>query len=229
MPYYGRSISGRSPTGVAGGDARSGLHARRRQAQGAARRSGISRRLQDDVSARWPTRRSSAPRPRSRRRWRRPGSRRRSSPARASRSTARCASATSRCWSAAAAAGSAASGLEPAGAGLQPGQQRRAKLTNFQGWRTTFFDPELNRRSTRRWSRATRRSRGPCTSASGAGTRRWASIQPFSEVLEPVGLSGRLPGFALNPSLGHRPRRHHQGALTPGRAPAGRARHAFGR
>ena len=85
-----------------------------------------------------------------------------------------------------------------------PDNSDEAKLTNFQGWRTSFFDPELNA--------ADRRGagRGRPGEAGGRCTRRIQerieevvpSIQPFSEVLDSVAYRADLEGFALNPSWG---------------------------
>ena len=108
-----------------------------------------------------------------------------------------------------------------------PDNSDEAKLTNFQGWRTSFFDPELNA--------ADRRGagRGRPGEAGGRCTRRIQerieevvpSIQPFSEVLELGRLPRRPRGLRAEPVVGHRPRRHHQGALTlPGARADGRAR-----
>ena len=84
-----------------------------------------------------------------------------------------------------------------------PDNSDEAKLTNFQGWRTSFFDPELNAQVD-----AALVEKDPAkqeTMYQGIQERIEEvvpSIQPFSEVLDSVAYRADLEGFALNPSWG---------------------------
>ena len=84
-----------------------------------------------------------------------------------------------------------------------PDNSDEAKLTNFQGWRTSFFDPEINAQVD-----AALVETDPAKQAAmyqGIQERIEEvvpSIQPFSEVLDSVAYRADLEGFALNPSWG---------------------------
>ena len=97
-----------------------------------------------------------------------------------------------------------------------PDNSDEAQLTNFQGWRTSFFDPELNAQID-----AALVETDPAKQATmyediqKQVEEMVPSIQPFSEVLDFGRLPRRPRGVRAEPVVGHRPRRHHQGALTP--------------
>ena len=105
-----------------------------------------------------------------------------------------------------------------------PDNSDEAKLTNFQGWRTSFFDPEINAAIDAALVEADPEKQAAMYQGIQERLEEVVpSIQPFSEVLE----LGRLPlrprGLRAEPLLGHRPRRDQQGALKPRGAPLGRA------
>ena len=84
-----------------------------------------------------------------------------------------------------------------------PDNSDEAQLTNFQGWRTSFFDPDLNVQID-----AALVETDPAKQKADyeAIQERIAevvpSIQPFSEVLDSVAYRADLEGFVLNPSWG---------------------------
>jgi peptide/nickel transport system substrate-binding protein len=84
-----------------------------------------------------------------------------------------------------------------------PDNSDEAKLTNFQGWRTSFFDPEINAAI----DAALIEADPEMQAAMYQGIQEKLaevvpSIQPFSEVLDSVGYRADLEGFVLNPSWG---------------------------
>ncbi len=84
-----------------------------------------------------------------------------------------------------------------------PDNSDEAKLTNFQGWRTSFFDPELNAQI----DEALIEGDPETQVAMYQGIQEQLeeivpSIQPFSEVLDSVAYRSDLEGFVLNPSWG---------------------------
>jgi peptide/nickel transport system substrate-binding protein len=84
-----------------------------------------------------------------------------------------------------------------------PDNSDEAKLTNFQGWRTSFFDPELNAQI----EAALVETDPAKQEAMYQGIQERVeevvpSIQPFSEVLDSVAYRADLEGFVLNPSWG---------------------------
>lgn len=84
-----------------------------------------------------------------------------------------------------------------------PDNSDEAKLTNFQGWRTSFFDPAINAQID-----AAVVETDPAKQAllyediQKALEAAVPSIQPFSEVLDSVAYRSDLQGFVLNPSWG---------------------------
>ena len=112
-----------------------------------------------------------------------------------------------------------------------PDNSDEAKLTNFQGWRTSFFDPELNAQIDAALVETDPAKQETMYEGIQEQIEEVVpSIQPFSEVLELGRLPRRPRGLRAEPVLGHRPRRHHQGALTLAGAPfAGAPVNGFGR
>jgi peptide/nickel transport system substrate-binding protein len=84
-----------------------------------------------------------------------------------------------------------------------PDNSDEAKLTNFQGWRTSFYDPELNAAID---AALVEKDAAKQKAAYEAIQEQIAevvpSIQPFSEVLDSVAYRADLQGFVLNPSWG---------------------------
>lgn len=84
-----------------------------------------------------------------------------------------------------------------------PDNSDAAKLTNFQGWRTAFYDPELNAAID---AALVEKDASKQKAAYEAIQEQIAevvpSIQPFSEVLDSVAYRADLEGFVLNPSWG---------------------------
>ena len=84
-----------------------------------------------------------------------------------------------------------------------PDNSDEAKLTNFQGWRTSFFDPELNAAIDAALVEADPAKQKAMYEAIQERIQAVVpSIQPFSEVLDSVAYRADLEGFALNPSWG---------------------------
>ena len=103
-----------------------------------------------------------------------------------------------------------------------PDNSDEAKLTNFQGWRTSFFDPELNTAIDAALVEADpAKQKADYEAIQEQIAEVVPSIQPFSEVLDSVAYRADLAGLRAEPVVGHRPRRHHQGALTLPGAPVG--------
>ena len=106
-----------------------------------------------------------------------------------------------------------------------PDNSDEAKLTNFQGWRTSFFDPELNTAIDAALVEADPAKQKADYEAIQEQIADGGAVDPA--LLRGARL-GRLPrrpaGLRAEPVVGHRPRRHHQGALTLPGAPVGRAR-----
>ena len=112
-----------------------------------------------------------------------------------------------------------------------PDNSDEAKLTNFQGWRTSFFDAELNAQIDAALVETRPGEAGGDVPGDPGADRRGGAVDPA--LLRGARL-GRLPrrprGVRAEPVLGHRPRRHHQGALTLRGARLRRAPvHGFGR
>lgn len=84
-----------------------------------------------------------------------------------------------------------------------PDNSDEAQLTNFQGWRTSFFDPELNAQIDAALVEKDPAKQVAMYEAIQQRIEQVVpSIQPFSEVLDSVGYRADLQGFALNPSWG---------------------------
>ena len=82
-----------------------------------------------------------------------------------------------------------------------PDNSDEAKLTNFQGWRTSFYDPELNAAIDAAVVESDPEKQ--VEMYQDIQERLVAvvpSIQPFSEVLDSVAYRADLEGFQLNPS-----------------------------
>ncbi len=99
-----------------------------------------------------------------------------------------------------------------------PDNSDEAKLTNFQGWRTSFFDPELNTAIDAALVETDPAKQEAMYQGHPGADRGGGAVDPA--LLRGAQL-GRLPrrprGLRAQPLVGHRPRRHHQGALTPPR------------
>lgn len=84
-----------------------------------------------------------------------------------------------------------------------PDNSDEAKFSNFQGWRTSFYDEELNKEIDAAQVEA---DPGKQVEMYHAILDRIEtvvpSIQPFSEVLDSVGYRADLQNFVLNPSWG---------------------------
>ena len=85
-----------------------------------------------------------------------------------------------------------------------PDNSDEAKLTNFQGWRTSFFDPELNAADRRGAGRdRPGEAGGRCTRPSRSRSRRWCRrSSPSPRCSNSVAYRADLEGFVLNPSWG---------------------------
>jgi peptide/nickel transport system substrate-binding protein len=82
-----------------------------------------------------------------------------------------------------------------------PNNSDEAKLTNFQGWRTSFFDEKLNSMIDAAQVEGDKTAQ---TKLYGDIQGYYAdlvpAIQPFSEVVDTVGVRADIKGLALNPS-----------------------------
>ncbi|NMN70775.1 peptide/nickel transport system substrate-binding protein [Rhizobium sp. 57MFTsu3.2] len=82
-----------------------------------------------------------------------------------------------------------------------PNNSDEAKLTNFQGWRTSFFDEKLNSMIDAAQVEGDKTAQ---TKLYGDIQAYYANlvpaIQPFSEVVDTVGVRADIKGLALNPS-----------------------------
>ncbi|MEK1871156.1 MAG: ABC transporter substrate-binding protein, partial [Rhizobium altiplani] len=82
-----------------------------------------------------------------------------------------------------------------------PNNSDEAKLTNFQGWRTSFFDEKLNSMIDAAQVEADKTAQ---TKLYGDIQAYYAdlvpAIQPFSEVVDTVGVRADIKGLTLNPS-----------------------------
>jgi peptide/nickel transport system substrate-binding protein len=84
-----------------------------------------------------------------------------------------------------------------------PDNSDEAKLTNFQGWRTSFFDPELNAQIDAALIETDPAKQEVMYQGIQERIEEVVpSIQPFSEVLDSVAYRADLEGFVLNPSWG---------------------------
>ena len=84
-----------------------------------------------------------------------------------------------------------------------PDNADAAKLTNFQGWRTSFYEPEINAEIDAALVETDpARQEEMYHGIQERLERVVPSIQPFSEVLDSVGYRADLVGFTLNPSWG---------------------------
>jgi peptide/nickel transport system substrate-binding protein len=82
-----------------------------------------------------------------------------------------------------------------------PDNSDEAKLTNFQGWRTAFFEPELNALIDAALVESDPDTQiGMYHEIQQRLETIVPSIQPFSEVLDSVAYRSDLEGFVLNPS-----------------------------
>jgi peptide/nickel transport system substrate-binding protein len=84
-----------------------------------------------------------------------------------------------------------------------PDNSDEAQLTNFQGWRTSFHDPDINAAIDAAVVEADPETQADMYRGIQEKLAEVVpSIQPFSEVLDSVGYRADLEGFALNPSWG---------------------------
>jgi peptide/nickel transport system substrate-binding protein len=84
-----------------------------------------------------------------------------------------------------------------------PDNSDEAKLTNFQGWRTSFHDAELNAQIDAALVEADPEKQAAMYQGIQERLEEVVpSIQPFSEVLDSVAYRADLEGFVLNPSWG---------------------------
>jgi peptide/nickel transport system substrate-binding protein len=84
-----------------------------------------------------------------------------------------------------------------------PDNSDEAQLTNFQGWRTSFYDAELNAQIDAALVEADPEKQAAMYQAIQERLEEIVpSIQPFSEVLDSVAYRADLEGFVLNPSWG---------------------------
>ena len=84
-----------------------------------------------------------------------------------------------------------------------PDNSDEAKLTNFQGWRTSFFDPEINSKIDSAVIESDPAKQAALFEEVQVRLETVVpSIQPFSEVLDSVAYRSDLEGFVLSPSWG---------------------------
>ena len=96
-----------------------------------------------------------------------------------------------------------------------PDNSDEAKLTNFQGWRTSFFDEKLNTMIDDALIESSKDKQAKDYGDIQTYIEQAVpSIQPFSEVVELSGLSGRHPGLGAEPVLVHRSRHRIQKPLN---------------
>ena len=82
-----------------------------------------------------------------------------------------------------------------------PNNADDAKLTNFQGWRTSFFDEKLNKMIDDALVESdTKRQATQYGEIQTYYADMMPSIQPFSEVVDSVASRADIKGLALNPS-----------------------------
>jgi peptide/nickel transport system substrate-binding protein len=82
-----------------------------------------------------------------------------------------------------------------------PDNRDAAKLTNFQGWRTSFYSPEINRlieQAVR--ERDPQAQNAMYREVQQLYDREVGAIQPISQMLETVVLSKRVHGYVGHPS-----------------------------
>ncbi|TPE51707.1 ABC transporter substrate-binding protein [Amaricoccus solimangrovi] len=84
-----------------------------------------------------------------------------------------------------------------------PDNSDAAKLTNFQGWRTSFYDPEINAAIDAALIESDADKQvAMYHDIQGRIATVVPSIQPFAEVLDSVAYRADLENFTLNPSWG---------------------------